>query len=231
MLTKRLSADEARSVQPVRWRNAAGGLASKAELKASDGGNASILHLRPEEQVPILNARLAALEAELERRVRETRETAYREGEAVGRSQATAQLQPVLEKLARSIHEVAELRPRLRQEAESDLLKLSLAIAKKILHRELNMDPDSIAGLIKVSIEKMRMQEIVKVRTHPQHQAMVQQMVARLSNGVQVDVLSDPKLELGGIVIETLRGEFDASVDLQLREIERGLTDHLVPRK
>jgi flagellar biosynthesis/type III secretory pathway protein FliH len=29
-------------------------------------------------------------------------------------------------------------------------------------------------------------------------------------------------------VVETTRGEFDASVDLQLREIERGLTDRLI---
>jgi flagellar biosynthesis/type III secretory pathway protein FliH len=65
------------------------------------------------------------------------------------------------------------------------------------------------------------------VRVHPQHQPTVQQIVARLSGGVAVEILGDQRLPVGGVVIETTRGEFDASVDVQLREIERGLTDRL----
>ena len=41
----------------------------------------------------------------------------------------------------------------------------------------------------------------------------------------------DPKLPPGGVIIDTRRGEFDASVDLQLREIERGLTDRLASHR
>ena len=228
MLTKRLNPEQLGSVQPISWRRtgsppAPPQTASTALITA--GG------LRkpgtPEEQVIFLQARLLEMERLLERQVQETRAAAFREGEEAGKNQATARIQPVLDKLARSIHDLAELKPRLRRDAEADLLKLSLAISRKILHRELSIDPDSVAGLIKVSIEKIRAQEIIRVRVHPQHQQIVQQMLAKMPGSTRIEILPDAKLDLGGVVVETTRGDFDASVDLQLREIERGLTDRL----
>jgi flagellar assembly protein FliH len=180
-----------------------------------------------EEEIAKLKARIAEVEAGAERRVREAREAGLREGEAAGRQQGTAQVQPVMDKLAQSIREIGELRPKLRHEAEGDVVKLAMAIAKKILHRELAADPEALSGLIRVAMDKIRLQEIVRVRVNPQQQPNVQQMVARFALGVQIEILSDGKLPLGGIVIETTRGEYDSSIDLQLREIERGLTDRL----
>ena len=223
MLTKRFSPEQLGSVtgsiQPMSWRRTGNqSVAPQAVLKKTG---------TPEEQIAFLQARLAEMERLLERQVQEARAAAYREGEQTGQNQAAARIQPVLDKLARSIHEVAELKPRLRRDAEADLLKLSLAISRKILNRELSIDPDSIAGLIKVSIEKIRAQEIVRVRVHPQHQQVVQQILAKMPVSTRVEILPDTKLELGGVVIETSRGDFNASVDLQLKEIERGLTDRL----
>jgi flagellar assembly protein FliH len=231
MLIKRLPAVETRTVQPIVWRQSGGPVAAKAgEPPAPAGCNTSQEDQGSSELIAALKRRVAELETSLDQRCREAREAGHREGEASGRTQANAQVQPLLEKLARSIQEIAEARPKLRAEAEADLLKLSLAIARKILHRELSSDPDSIAGLIKVCLEKIRLQEIVRVRIHPQHHPAIQQLLARLSTGIPIELLSDPKLQLGGVVIETARGEFDASVDVQLKEIERGLTDRLGSR-
>jgi flagellar assembly protein FliH len=163
------------------------------------------------------------MEAAAERRVREAHANGYREGETAARSQ----IQPVVDKLSQSIRDVCALRPKLRHEAETDVIRLALAIAKRILHRELSADPESVAALIHVAMEKIRTNELVRVRVHPQHHHSVQQAVAQVTMGAQVEVKPDPTLPLGGVVIETTRGEFDASVETQLREIERGLADRL----
>jgi flagellar biosynthesis/type III secretory pathway protein FliH len=76
-------------------------------------------------------------------------------------------------------------------------------------------------------MEKIRSHEIVRIRTNPQHHAAVQAVVAQITMGARVEIIADAKLPLGGVVVETARGEFDASVETQLREIERGLTDRL----
>jgi flagellar assembly protein FliH len=234
MLSKVLRGDEALVAQPLPWRRAAGTGGHKTPSAPIQAVVPSRHGIHPiittDDQASSLLARIADLESSMERRIAEARQSAYREGETAARTQATAQVEPLLEKLARSIHELSEMRPKLRHEAEGDLLKLSLAIAKRILHRELSADPESLAGLVRVAMEKIRMQEVVRVRVHPQHQATVQQIVTRLSGGIAVEILADHRLPLGGVVIETTRGEFDASVDVQLREIERGLADRLAVR-
>ncbi|MBV9267786.1 MAG: hypothetical protein JO061_16575 [Acidobacteriaceae bacterium] len=239
MLSKILRDEQKDAVEPLPWRRVGGGaspapVAAPATVKApvpvvmhrTAGGHfqqESVL----QQEIQTLQARMAELEAAAERRVRETREAAYKEGEAAGRNQGTAQVQPVLDKLAQSIREIVDMRPKLRHEAETDVVKLALAIAKKVLHRELVAEPEALLGLIRVSMDKIRVNEIVRVRTNPQHHGPIQAAIARFSMGAKVEILADAKLPLGGIVIETTRGEFDASVDMQLKEIERGLTDRL----
>lgn len=162
--------------------------------------------------------------ARLEQDVNQARASARAEGEAAARQQAQAELQPVLQKLAASIHESAELRSRLRTQAESDLVKLAIAIARKIVGREINTDPEAIAGLVRVCLEKLRVQEVLRVRLHPDYKSKVAESLARLG-ATQVEVMADPAADRGAVVFETTRGNLDASVETQLREIERGLTD------
>jgi flagellar assembly protein FliH len=228
MLSKVLREDQQATAQPLPWKRV-GGAAAPAPVAAvpvimhrSDGG-----HFQPEsalqDQINLLKRQIAEMEAATERRVREAHQAGVREGEAQGHTQ----VQPVVDKLSQSIREVCGMRPKLRHEAETDVVKLALAIAKRILHRELSADPDSVAALIHVAMEKIRTHELVRVRIHPQHHPAVQQAIAQVTMGAQVEILPDAKLPLGGVVVETTRGEFDASVETQLREIERGLTDRL----
>jgi flagellar assembly protein FliH len=78
-----------------------------------------------------------------------------------------------MERLARSIDEIAGLRGRLRAEAEADLVQLSLAIARRVLRREIAIDPDALHGLILGALQKLQGQEIARVRVHPSHTTAV----------------------------------------------------------
>jgi flagellar assembly protein FliH len=162
-----------------------------------------------------------------EQRILEAHQAGLREGEASGRNRAAAELEPVLERLARSITDLAGLRPRLRREAEADLLRLALAIARRILRRELAIDPDAIHGLVLGALEKLQGQEIWKVRVHPSHAPLLGAALKQSRPGGQVEVIADPSTEPGAVLFETDRGSLDASTESQLQEIERGLADRL----
>jgi flagellar assembly protein FliH len=172
-------------------------------------------------------AQIAQMKQQCEQRVAEARAAALREGEASGRSRATGDLQPVLERVAHSIEEIAQLRPRLRREAEADMIRLSLAIAHRILRRELSVDPGAMHGLVLGALEKLQTQEIHRVRVHPSHAAAVDACLRQAAPGAKVEVIGDPTRQPGALVFETTRGDLDASVDCQLKEIERGLADRL----
>jgi flagellar biosynthesis/type III secretory pathway protein FliH len=55
----------------------------------------------------------------------------------------------------------------------------------------------------------------------------VQTCLDEIGRGQSIQVVSDPVQPKGGVVFELSSGLLDASVDTQLAEIERGLTDQL----
>jgi len=169
----------------------------------------------------------ATLERQAEHRAREAHAAGFREGEAAGKNRAAAELEPVLDRLARSIQEMAGLRSQMRREAESDMLRLALEIARRVLRREIAVDPDAIRGLAVAALEKLEGQEVSRVRIHPSHAALVGDLLRRSGTGQPVEVIPDASREPGTVIFETAHGRFDASVDAQLSEIERGLADCL----
>jgi flagellar assembly protein FliH len=205
-----LRPDELGTVKPLWWR---------------DSGSAPVAQ-SPEPYLPTLNAAAPALEADRERLERETYQRGFSEGTALGKQQAAAELQPVLERLGKCLAELASMRSGMRRDGERDLVKLSIAIARRVLHRELTLDPESIEGLIKVALEKLESRELSRVRVHPDQASTIRALLERHS-GAKVEVVPDTTLSKGDVLFETAHGALDASVDAQLSEIERGLTDRL----
>ena len=151
----------------------------------------------------------------------------YEAGEAAGRQQGSAEIQAMHVHLARSIEELAGLRPRFRHEAEQDVVALALAIARRILHRELTVDPEALLGLVKAGLEKMEMREIHRVRVSRDDAPLVRQYLEQIGSPHRVEVIADPGLGRGAAVLESGRGTLDASIETQLAEIERGFADRV----
>jgi len=152
------------------------------------------------------------------------RQAAFREGEMAARAQAQAELRPLIEQLAHAARDLAALRPRLREQAEEDLIRLAVAIARRVVRRELTVDPATITGLVKAALEQLAAGETARLRVHPEHEALVRQFLAEAGRGL-ITVAADGALARGSAIFETARGDLDASAETQLAEIERGLTD------
>ncbi|MGA2272285.1 MAG: FliH/SctL family protein [Bryobacteraceae bacterium] len=169
----------------------------------------------------------ARLERQAEQRAREAHAAGFREGEAAGKQRAAVELEPVLERLTRSIGEMAGLRGGMRREAEADTLRLALEIARRVLRREMAVDPDALRGLVRAALEKLEGQEISRVKVHPSHAPLVSDLLRKSGAGQPVEVVADASQAPGAVIFESERGNLDASVDAQLGEIERGLADCL----
>ncbi|HEY1496165.1 MAG TPA: FliH/SctL family protein [Candidatus Solibacter sp.] len=212
MSSKIIARDDNPEVAPVLWRRV---LSAEAAL--------SVASETPHDEA----LRLAQLEQQSEQRARESYAAGLREGEAAARGRSAAEIQKTIERLSRSIDEIAGLRPRLRAEAEADLIRLSLAIARRVLRRELAIDPEALHGLVLGALEKLQGQEIARVRVHPSHASLISACLREKRDGAALEVVPDPTREIGDVIFETQRGNLDASVESQLQEIERGLADRL----
>jgi flagellar assembly protein FliH len=184
---------------------------------------------RPAEPAPVSEARLSEQEAEARTRA------AYNQGLAAGEAAALQRMQqkldPVLNGLNAMIAELASSRKRVRAEAEDDAVKLAIAIARRVLYRELATDPEAILGLVKAAFSKLNARETHRLRVSPSDAAAIQEHRAKLQLPPALEVASDGSLTPGSAIFETTRGELDASVDTQLSEIDRGLTDIMKRRK
>jgi flagellar assembly protein FliH len=169
-------------------------------------------------------------EAELKQQMRQAFEAGRREGETAARQKLEAEVRELTTQLAQAAADVASARIDAIRRAETDLLQLSIEIARRILHRELSIDPSALAGLIRAALEKLAAQEVHRVRVHPEHAALVRSCLGQTGRAENIEVVSDPALPRGGAVFESARGSLDASVETQLREIERGLADQLQER-
>ncbi len=169
-----------------------------------------------------LRERVRGLEAQAAAEKRE----AFENGRKQGEQQARAELQPVLERLHGSVAEITGLRADVRRRAEQDVVKLALLIAKRVLHRELNVDTDALTALARVAFDRLTRSESYRVSVHPQFAAAVTSALTG-NSGARIHIDPDPDCAPGTLIIHSAEGTIDASVDTQLEEIARGLTDRI----
>jgi flagellar assembly protein FliH len=123
--------------------------------------------------------------------------------------------------------ELARLRDVIREEATHDLVRLAVSIAARVIHREVSLDPDALVGLVKTAFLKLQTREIQRVKMHPGLESLVRKSIEQGGSPKNLVLTADPALNPGELFFETSQGILDASVDTQLREIERGLIDRL----
>ncbi len=171
--------------------------------------------------------RPARLEWEARQREAAAWQAGFREGGAEAEGRLAALLKEAVARLGSRVEELAGLRRKLRQEAEEDLVRLAVAIARRVLWRELSVDPGAIRGIVKAALEGIDIQEIVRIRVHPEVASLLEEWLRGRGAAERVEVVPDGSLDRGGVVVETERGSLDASVETQLEEIERGLVDRV----
>jgi flagellar assembly protein FliH len=177
-------------------------------------------------ELEALRQKVAQLQNELIAVKRDSFDAGRRQGE----QQARGEITPVIERMNSSIAEIAGLRPEMRRRAEKDAVQLALLIARRVLHRELNVDPNALMALARVVFERLARSESYCVTVHPSFaQAITAAMPGSQSRRVRIE--SDPACAVGTLVVRSEEGLIDASVDSQLEEITKGLTDRLAQSK
>ena len=219
MSTRVLADDDAGTARPFAWRTVAP-TGETVDRRRAPGES----RLSPD-PLHSFEARTLEVEQLVETRAREAREAGFREGEAAGRARAEGEVRSTIERLAASIAEINQYRSHVLRQTEADALRLAIAIARRVLRRELTVDPSAIEGLVTAALERLQSQESCKIRMHPDYVPALRLSIEKLGMEGRVEVISDAAQDPGAAVFEMPRGNLDASVDSQLREIERGLVD------
>jgi flagellar assembly protein FliH len=164
------------------------------------------------------------------REVQEAIERTRRDTETRFAEKIQNEVEPWLRRMAATIEDIATVRGKYLAESEEKVVRLAIAIAQRILHREIQVDATALVGLLKAAIEKSEMREMQRILLNPQDLEALGPFLARLNLPPRVEVAAERSLERGALLIESTAGTMDASIATQLDEVERGFIDLLGKR-
>ena len=210
MWCRLITAGQSAQVRPISWHRAGElpppGASPSAKLYSDPGGDPG-----------------CSATAQLRQTAAEAYQNGLRDGEASATQKMSQPVRDKVEQLARSIEQLSGHRARIQREAEPELVRLALAIARRILRRELTVDPESLLGLLKAGLEKLESSEAHRVRVHPEHAPILRKLLEGAAR--PLEVVPDAGLAVGAVIFDTTRGSLDTGLETQLKEIERGFAD------
>ena len=145
-------------------------------------------------------------------------------------AQKTAeQLRTSLPALQASVDALKVERDRWLATWETGAIRLSVAIAEKILHSEISHQPDRVGKLVAEALQLVAGNPHVKIRMHPADMQVLRdvnhEVVQRLAALGEAAVTADEHMSRGGCLIETKHGIVDARLETQLARITDELLD------
>ncbi len=159
---------------------------------------------------------------------------AYQEGYEAARAELAEaharELARLREQVNAALEEFAAERRRFFESVEAEVVSLALAIARKILHREAQVDPVLLSTLVHVALERLDESTRARLRVHPSELDRWKSHFEQHPVSHPLELIADPVLPAGRCRIETEVGSTEIGIDLHLREIEQGFFDLLPTR-
>ena len=176
----------------------------------------------PQPSEPVYEAH-AMHEAHLAALEREAFAKGFAQGEHAGAEAAGQRGEAMLHRLTQTLDELTTVRADMIRQTERQMVQLALAIARRIVQREVSLDPDLLLAMAHVALERLGETVQVTVRLHPDDYAAARaERVAELAAS-NVTIVADARLSRGACRVESDMGLLDAGIDSQLQEVGRAL--------
>lgn len=154
------------------------------------------------------------------------------EGRAAGlqaaHEEARAAVQPVLVVLERLLAELPQRFDARLATCEDDMVALSFEAVARILGREA-ATPEGIRAVLKTTLAAFGTRQLAEIRVHPGDvqclagDATVAAWLRERENGQHIQIVADPGIELGGVVLRSPSGRLDARLEHQVDALRAAL--------
>ncbi|MHB9130793.1 MAG: FliH/SctL family protein [Armatimonadota bacterium] len=159
------------------------------------------------------------------------RQQAYEEGLASGREDAKREYDTQLTELNTMVDHVNHERDAFFETAEPELVRLSVAIAEKVIAQQLSLKPEIIVNLTRSHMKRIREREVLRIRINPDDMPLLSDARQALLNDVdgvrEIHLFDDRRVKRGSVVIEAETGSLDARIPSQIDVITKALEEAL----
>jgi flagellar assembly protein FliH len=153
----------------------------------------------------------------------------YAQGERAGLDAATTRGQAMLRRLGETLQELTQLRAEMIQRTERQVVQLAMAIAERMIHREVSLDRGLMCAMARVALDRLGEHASATIRLHPDDFAAVSAAQAADWQNEQVKVIPDSMVSRGGCLVQSDFGFMDVDVAAQFRELSRTLFEEDAP--
>lgn len=163
---------------------------------------------------------------------REARQQGLQQAQETARQQSREELARCLDTalpaLDRAVASIEREKAHHLQQCERHVVRLAIAIAERVIRREVSRTPEITLELIRESLALAASSEQITVHLHPAdyetlHDSL-SQLAARHSGTKPWDLIADPQLTPGACLVKTEFGVIDQQFQSQLARIEEELT-------
>ena len=146
------------------------------------------------------------------------------EGQKAGFECASKKLEPLLNSLKDALLQLKDLRSSTYLQIEKEIVELSLAIARKVVWREIKTDRKVVLDVVREAMSRLENPGNIKIKMHPADLQFIKESEYNLSDLIgnieNVSLEAEENIQSGGCIIETNLGEIDARIENQIQAIE-----------
>jgi flagellar assembly protein FliH len=162
--------------------------------------------------------RIAAIE-------REARERGFAFGERQARDAMRPRVDALLTQLSSTIASLAALRTNLIERTERDLVQLAIAVAERIVRREIRTDRDVILTIARAAVARLGDAEVVTIHVNPDDLSAMSPTLDEYRGTGPVRLVADGSVPPGGCFVASDGGTIDAAIDAQFQELRAQLLE------
>ena len=139
----------------------------------------------------------------------------YAQGERAGAEAAAKRGDATLRRLAQTVEELAGLRTELVQKTERQVVELALAIAGRVLRREVSLDRELLVTMARIALERLGENTSATIRLNPDDYAFIGAKL-QVGDSSLVRVVADPLVNSGGCLVQSDFGLINVVVNRQM---------------
>ncbi len=154
--------------------------------------------------------------------------TGLENGRQEGNRQINAELKAVLEDARKILDKLEKEREECLEDEENRVLKIITQISKKLLKRDLSINPEMSLEFIKSGISSLSHRSIVNISVNPETASKLNEIREEIltnNPGIEsLNISSAKHLDHGDLVLESNRERLDLRLDSQLEELLKNMT-------
>jgi flagellar assembly protein FliH len=148
----------------------------------------------------------------------------FAQGERAAADAAKSRLEPLLEGLRHVLAELESLQRRACHDLENELVHLALGVARKIVGREVQVNAETVAGIVRDALSRVEHAEQITIRMNPADLECLVELKPRILDGLadagRARFEADASISSGGCRIESDSGDIDARTEQRFKIVE-----------